>query len=156
MKIIVSFLNGSRYWQDLVLENAAKASAALSDPKFIAKVRTWPGFDFTSSTPAQVGDVLEDAGDVVIKVGFYKGWWWSRAIGYEQDGAIYFNTRKEAYGAGGVGNIAHEVMHFLGFSHDGNSPAGQENTVPWRIGQWAADWEFAPKGCAVTQPEPVA
>jgi hypothetical protein len=142
MKINLTFLNGIPYWKNLVTRNAETAQAILSDPKFIEKVRGWAGFDFTSSTPGQVATTLELATEVNIKIGFYRGWFWSKAIAYEQDGAIYFNTRKEAYGAGSVGNIVHEIMHALGFSHNGNSPAGNTNAVPWRLGTWASEWKL--------------
>lgn len=152
MKIEIEFLNGSTYWKQLVKRNAEHAGRVLSDPAFLAKVENWTKFDFTSDTPRTVATRLEKAGTVKIRVGFYTGWWWSKAIAYEDGGAIYFNTRKEAYGAGGVGNIAHEFMHALGYSHNGNSPAGQENTVPWRVGQWAEGWALSTQGCAQSVP----
>lgn len=133
MNILVKFLNGNEYWQAKVLKSARQASAVLSDPVFLAKVRAVPKFDFTSDTPVQVGDKLAAAGDVTIQVGFYSKWL-TRAIAYEENQAVYVNTRKESAGAGGPDNMAHETMHAMGWSHDGNSPAGQENTVPWLIG----------------------
>lgn len=136
MNIKVNFLNGNQYWRDKVNASAARASAVLSDPAFIAKVRAWPGFDFTHKTPAQLADMIQNAGDVQINVGFYRGWFWSKAIAYEANGAVEFNTRKEAYGAGSPGNLSHELMHALGESHNGNQLAGNENCVPNRIGQW--------------------
>lgn len=140
MIISVNFLNGSDYWRNKVLASAEDASRALSDPGFIARVRAWPKFDFCDKTPDQVADHLERMDHVTISVGFYKGWFWSRAIAYEENDQVWFNTRKEAYGAGGAPNLAHETMHKLGYRHNGNSPAGNENTVPWRIGQWVAEW----------------
>jgi len=142
MKIIVKFLNGSQYWKDLVTENAEKVQIILNDPAFLDKIEAHSGFDFTNMPPRAVRDRIENAGEVEIKVGFYKGWFWSKAIAYEENGEVWFNTRKEAYGAGSVGNLAHELMHALGFSHNGNSPSGQANTVPWRIGQWAGEWKL--------------
>lgn len=142
MIIRVSFLNGSRYWRDKVTANADQASRILSDPAFIAKVRAWPMFDFTADTPAQVADKIECAGIVTIKVGFYWRPFFTKAIAYEEDGQVWFNTAKERYGAGGLGNTAHEVIHALNYSHNGNSPAGQANTVPWRIGEWVSNWHL--------------
>lgn len=55
MRIVISFLNRSDYWKNYVLANAAKASAILSDPSFIEKVRTHTGFDYTKATPLRVG-----------------------------------------------------------------------------------------------------
>lgn len=140
MKVLVQFINGTDFWKDLVINNAWTVSQIISHPDFIEKVANWPAFDFTNQSPREVAETLEQVGDVKIRVGFYKGWIFSKAIAYEEGGAVYFNTRKFAYGAGGVGNIAHELMHALGYSHRGNSPNGNENTVPWRIGQWATHW----------------
>lgn len=141
LKITITFLGfPDQYWRSKIMENSNRAARILSDPAFLAKIRAWPKFDFTNSTPAEIADQLALSPTIRIRVGFYRGWFWSKAIAYEDHGAIYFNTRKAAYGAGSVGNIAHELMHALGFSHNGNSPAGNENTVPWRIGQWAETW----------------
>lgn len=142
MKINIDFENGTSYWQNLVTENARKAALILSDPAFIQKIRSWAGFDYCGDTPDQVADTIATTREVTIRVGFYSKWL-TRAIAYEQDGAAYFNTRKEAYGAGSVGNVAHELMHALGYSHNGNSPGPNQNTVPYRIGQWAEGWEIA-------------
>lgn len=140
MKLLINFLSGTEYSQDLVRTSAATVSKVFSDPVFLARVSSIVKYDFTTETSAQVAETIRSAGEVKVNVGFYRGWFWSRAIAYEQDGAIYFNTRKFGYGAGGVENVAHEVMHALGYSHRGNSPAGNENTVPWKVGQMAAQF----------------
>lgn len=133
MKITVTFLNGSDYWQNKILDSAARASAILSDPAFLEAVRKRGRFDCTTHAPTQVADRLEHAGEVTIKVGFYSRWW-TRAIAYEKNDTVFFNTRKESRGAGSPANIAHEVMHALGYRHNGNYTAGNENTVPYVIG----------------------
>lgn len=142
MRIIPIFLNGTQYWQDLVTLSAQRASAILSDSDFIEHVRNWALFDDTVVSADDVGTTIERAGEVRIKVGFYSSFW-TRAIAYEANGEVHFNTRKERSGAGGIGNVAHEVMHVLGFKHRGNSPSGNENTVPWRIGGWADKWAIS-------------
>lgn len=139
MNIVIHFRNGSDYWRSKVTANAAQVSRILSDPRFLELVRAWPAFDHTEVTPPEIAETLRTAGSVEVRVGFYSKWW-TRAIAYEDASGVYFNTRKERQGAGGIGNIAHEVCHSLGFSHAGNSPAGQENTVPWRIGGWVETW----------------
>jgi hypothetical protein len=144
MRILISFINGDSYWHDKVLKNAAKGSAILSDPAFLDKVEAHTGFDFCTMPARAVRDKIERAGDVKIKVGFYRGWWWSKAIASESDGVVSFNTRKDGYGAGSVGNIVHETLHALNFSHNGNSAAGNQNTVPYWIGNLAETWVIKP------------
>lgn len=143
MRIIVNFLSGSEYWESKIKANAEEASRRLSDPAFLAWVKSWSQFDFSGDTPLQVSEKLAAAGDVKINVGFYSKLL-TLAIAYEEDDAVFFNTRKESYGAGGVGNIAHEVMHAMGYSHNGNSARGNENTVPYRIGEWIETWVLRP------------
>jgi hypothetical protein len=142
LKLKVNFLSDNCYWEKKVSRNADLASDILSDPAFIAKVASWPHFDYCVHSPAQVAKLIENAGDVFINVGFYSKRW-TKAIAYEVDAGIFFNTRKEAYGAGDIGNLVHEVMHKLGLSHNGNSSSGNENTAPYRIGQWASEWSVA-------------
>lgn len=153
MKIEIEFLNGSTYWKNLVKRNAEHAGRVFSDPKFIDAVKAVPKFDFTSDKPAVVGDKIAALQVVKIKVGFYRPWWrWSPVLANETNGEVWFNTRKEAEGAGGVENIAHEFMHFLGYSHNGNSPAGQDGTVPWKVGRMAGGWALSTEGCAHSVP----
>lgn len=133
MNIIVKFLNGSSYWQAKILVSAGKASAVLSDPVFLAKVRAHPSFDFTGVTPAQVADTLAAAGDVTVSVGFFSKWF-TKEIAFEDEDGFHFNTRKDAQGAGGPGDLAHELCHQLGYLHRGNGRRGNEGTVPYWIG----------------------
>lgn len=140
MNISVTYLSQSPEWQAIVDASAARASKVLSDRAFIAKVRAWPSFDDCALPPGVVADHLDACADVAVRVGFYYRRWFTKAIAYEQDGAVYFNTAKRPYGAGSPGNVAHEVMHALGYVHNGNSASGNENTVPYRIGQWVEAW----------------
>lgn len=105
----------------------------MSASPFIEAIRTHDGFDSTDETPTQVAVKLSNTGDVEITVGIYSKFF-TKAIAYEVEGAVFFNTRKESYGAGSPGNIAHEVMHALGYTHNGNAASGNENTVPYYVG----------------------
>jgi hypothetical protein len=98
-----------------------------------------PKFDYTSDTPAQVADKLASAAEVTISVGFY---WnpFGPAVAKEGNGLVRFNSAKESRGAGSPGNVAHELMHALGYEHNGNYPAGNEHTVPWVIGGFVEEF----------------
>lgn len=146
MKIKIEFLNGTIGNQLKVRESAQRASEVLSDPEFIEKVRSHSGFDFTNHTPGMVAATLENVREVAIKVGFYREWWpWSKVIAYEENGEVWFNTRKAE--AGDVGNVAHETMHAMGFSHNGNAASGNQNTIPYWIGEQVAAWPVKPPVC---------
>lgn len=135
MNIKIDFMGQNNYWENKINWSAQQTGVILSHPDFIAKVRGWAGFDFTEATPGGIADLLLLTKDVEIRVGFYSKWF-TRAIAYEIPNGVFFNTRKESYGAGSPGNLAHELMHKLGFQHNGNAAAGNENTVPYRIGYW--------------------
>ncbi len=139
MRIDVKFLNGTTFWQNKVLVNAKRASTVLSNPMFLEKIRTWHGFDDTASLPYQVAASFTVRESIQISVGFYRTWWpWSPTIAYEENGQVWLNTRKSV--AGDPGNLAHETCHAMGYHHRGNAAAGNENTVPYLIGQWVNDW----------------
>lgn len=148
MRIVPKFLNGNDWWQNYVRQNCETGSATLSDPTFLAWIGAQPQFYFTTDTPAQIRDKLTNAGDVEICVRFH---WnpFTREIAEEQDGCVSFNTAKCKRGAGGVENCVHETMHAMGWSHDGNQPAGNEDTVPWKVGREAGLWPTQKPGLVI-------
>jgi hypothetical protein len=93
-----------------------------------------PKIDMTNGlTSDQVTTKIVSAKETANIIFYYKRF--SKAVGYENgDGNIYANTKFwSGYGiCNMVSNVTHEVTHKLGFSHNGNSPAGNENTVPYR------------------------
>lgn len=140
MRIEVKFKNGSQYWQDKVTAAAAKAAAILSTPEFLARIAHYPSFYFTELSSEVISKQLETTDVVQIVVGFYSQRWFTKAIAAEDENGVEFNTAKEAYGAGDWGNVMHETLHVLGFSHNGNAAAGNENSVPYRIPSLAQAW----------------
>lgn len=142
MDLIVEFLPpprlrawNQREWETFISENAKLAARALASPQLLAKVRA-ATFDFTDQTGARIAERLMTTAALTLKVGFYYRPWPAPSIAKEIAGGVTFNTAKRGYGAGSPGNIAHEAMHVLGYSHDGNQEEGNENTVPYRIGEW--------------------
>lgn len=135
MQINVEFRERNAEWEQYVRESAATAARILQSPAFLERVRTAAPFTQTDRSPAEIAELLQKAQTLTLHVGFY----WrplGPSIAKEVDGAVLFNTAARRRGAGSPGNIAHELMHVLGFTHDGNRPDGNEATVPWRIGQW--------------------
>jgi hypothetical protein len=139
MQIKISFdLGVNQYWKDKLTKNAQKAAELMSTSAFIEAVRSHDSFDFCDENPTAVAIKLSNTDTVEVTLGVYSKLF-TRAIAYEAetaDGhtAVFFNSRKESYGAGSPGNIAHEVMHALGYRHNGNAANGNENTVPYFVG----------------------
>lgn len=134
MKINAIFLfKNNKYWHEKLSKSIAETEALLNDKDLTGKLRALsPKLDHTSDTWQEVLDRIENAGEITVKFGLYSRWW-TRAIAYEQNGAVYFNTRKESRGAGSVWNVMHEVLHVLGYHHLGNSTSGNENSVPYLV-----------------------
>lgn len=122
-------------WTSRIKDNAQLASQAMCSPEFLSRVRNWKDFGWTTDSPADVANRIAHAGVVDINVRFFVDSN-TRAIASEGNGTVSFNKSKEAAGAGGAGNIAHEAMHAIGYRHFWNWPWLQGNTVPWRIGDW--------------------
>ena len=134
MQIKINFdLSVNQYWKDKLTANALKASVIMSASPFIEAVRTHDPFDDCDETPTAVARNLSNTDVVEITVGIYSKFF-TKAIAYEVEGAVFFNSRKESYGAGSPGNIAHEVVRALGYVHNGNAASGNEDTVPYYVG----------------------
>lgn len=67
------------------------------------------------------------------------------AVVYPNDPAIYFNARKSRPVPSMAASAVHELSHKLGYKHKGNSPKGNEKTVPYALGAIAE--ELARKHC---------
>lgn len=113
--------------------SAAVANEVLCERAFILRVRTWPGFSYTSDTPQHVAARIAHGGTLKLRVSFFEDRD-SAVLAREVGGAVAFNTANDQTGS--PGNVAHEAMHVLGYSHRWNWPLWQGNTVPWRIGSW--------------------
>lgn len=137
MNIKIKFITKrTPYWENRIIENAAIASSILSDPAFWDEIGLARQFDLTDKTAAQISQDFLAPGDIEIRVGFYSKLF-TRAIAYESGGDVFFNTRKSA---GSPGNIGHEICHVLKYSHHGNSARGNENSVPYVVGNQIDKW----------------
>jgi hypothetical protein len=58
----------------------------------------------------------------------------TRAIAYEENGALHINTAKQSAGAGDSGNMAHEFTHTLDYTHFSNWAWLGKSSVPYRVG----------------------
>lgn len=98
-------------------------------------------FYFTSMGSKEIIDTLREGNIKTTLTYFYKRknpFTGSIVVGFENgDGKIHanryawqgLNTEEK------VSNIVHELTHKKGFSHDGNSYKGNENTVPYQANE---------------------
>jgi hypothetical protein len=130
MKIKINYLGGSNEWRDKIRKSANIVERLFDNTTFLDAVAREPIYHFTKKTPEQVAMTIVDAREITIFVGFYSNFF-TRAIAYEKNGRIFFNTRKAA--AGEWPNVMHECLHVLGFQHNGNAQKGNELSVPYRV-----------------------
>lgn len=94
---------------------------------------------FTSSDdgPAQIR--VQIAKNYSVKVTTYTTFLaTSKVIGHQSKGVIYLNTRKlRRPDCSIVNTLVHEYMHRIGYAHNGNDPGGNENSVPYWMGDRA-------------------
>ena len=121
-------------WKNKVLSSAQTVGQVLASDDFAQRCQSLNLIMTRGETVQEVCRRLVCAGDVSPDIGFYYDQH-TRAIAYEEDGALYINTAKGSQGAGGVGNIAHEFTHTLGYKHFTNFALLGSYSVPYEVGE---------------------
>jgi hypothetical protein len=94
-------------------------------------------YDQTSDKPEMIWQKLSLAGFTEVKtVRSTNPFTNMVAVKYKDDPAIYLNSRKNRSNAEWTGSICHEKAHVMGWTHRGNSPRGNEDTVPYKLGDY--------------------
>jgi hypothetical protein len=130
----------------LALGNASRKAERAAIPeieKAVNEVIRTKCFEDVFNTPKNIQmNNNMSAQEIVIKIrttkvkttmSYYRNRF-SRVVGYEKgDGKIYANRKYWDFFKlkSKVSNVAHEATHLMGFKHNGNSPKGNENTVPY-------------------------
>lgn len=139
MQIVIIYrMKPHRIWKEKIERNAAIVEKLFSSEAFKNKIRVTL-FEYSKgffNDGDSVVDKLELNDSIRISVGFWHNWF-TRAIARETSLGIDFNTAKKS--AGSAGDIAHEIMHQIGFKHFGNSWSGNQNTVPYKIGNMVSE-----------------
>lgn len=123
----------SEVWEERVLSSAKTVTEILQTQSFSQACQA---LRMTRTNDKSVQEVCREmvcAGEIIPSISFYHDPS-TRAIAYESNGALLINTAKESAGAGGPGNIAHEVTHTLGYTHFTNWAFLGKSSVPYRIG----------------------
>ena len=124
---------GTNEWKQRVQASADAVTQVLQTQEFSAACQS---LELTRTNGRSVQEVCREmvcSGEISPSISFYHDPN-TRAIAYESDGALFINTAKEAAGAGGTGNIAHEVTHTLNYTHFSNWAFLGKCSVPYRIG----------------------
>lgn len=125
--------SGSDDWKQKVELSSAQATRVLSTQEFASSCQS---LRLTSTNGKSVQEVCREmvcSGVIQPSISFYKDSD-TRAIAYEENGALYINTAKENAGAGGPGNIAHEFTHTIGYTHFSNWAFLGGSSVPYQVG----------------------
>lgn len=114
-----------------------------NDYKFLEKLRTVRKFNHTGDSGTEVANKLRDTTVTVEVVGYKSAWPWSKSTGHAKFNlktntvTIHVNMRKvdQLTRIRRAGNFMHELIHGLGYSHDGNTPSRYNAlTVPYAVG----------------------
>jgi len=106
------------------------------DRSFLKLVKGVSQYNHTRDTAAMVADKIKDSQLQIFVKSYTSKNPWSLAIGYAKGNEIFLNTRKMDLPLGErAGNIMHEAMHLLGYTHRGNRPnTYNKGTVPYKVG----------------------
>jgi len=117
----------------------AKANEILHSQEFYEEIRKKPSFDYSKLSPQEIATLMEQASwEITIKAAF------KPIANASTEGPHLIkvsNIRFSSHLPTAVNTLIHETVHAidwhngeLEFTHNGNSPIGQENTAPWVIG----------------------
>jgi hypothetical protein len=123
----------------------AEANRILANTAFYESVKNIEKFDFTTFSGDKIANEMKSI-NKVIKV---EGYWnpFSKANAKTQD-IVQVNTAKLNRSWKSIINtLVHETVHAVDwhtnnnfdYTHNGQSPDGQDKTAPWVIGQIAED-----------------
>ena len=119
----------------LYLEEVVRISEyILSDEEFLNEVSKVKKFSSTNLKGVDV--VLSISIGPVATVSSYKTLNpWSSVTAYTTGKMIKFNTRNNPRSINSMVNtLIHEYMHVLGFHHSGNSSKGNQESIPYMVG----------------------
>lgn len=119
------------------LQTAIKSgNCVVNVPKFYEEIAKVENYDETDLTPKQISEKISESTNTIAVYSYVR--YFSKVIAKFQYGNIYLNSRKQVrkpeYNAN---TIVHEWTHSLGFTHDGNYAKGQQDTVPYKVGDIA-------------------
>jgi hypothetical protein len=125
-----------------IFNAVAKANQILQNPAFYSEIGKFPPFHFSSLTPIEITKLMENSEWRITVRGAFKPIANASTSTHDLIKVSTINFSRDL--ATGVNTLIHETVHAidlengtLEFTHDGNSPDGQENTAPWRIGELA-------------------
>jgi hypothetical protein len=128
-----------------IIAAVAEANKILSKPEFYIRVDTIQRFDNSTYSGLRVSNEIKNLNRVIEVEDYWKPWGSANA---KTVSVIKLNTAKLKRSHSSITNtIVHETVHAVDwwvnkewdYTHDGNSPNGQDNTAPWVIGAIAED-----------------
>lgn len=123
--------------QDLNIEKASLIFMKhFKDEEFLKRVRLVASFSHADSSGSEVAYYIATAkGSVYLRHVKPKNPF-TKMIAHAELPNIYFNSYKQMHWIERVETICHEVMHLLGYSHDGNFATEYNlKTVPYLVAE---------------------
>ncbi len=123
-----------------IVNAVAQANDILANPLFYTQIEAITQFDNSTYSGLQVANEIRDL-NKTIDVRTY--WWPLSRVNAKSETEINVNTAKLGRTLASVTNtLIHEMVHVTDwltnskwdYTHDGQSPDGQDKTAPWAIG----------------------
>lgn len=120
-----------------------EANKILANPEFYKQIDAIPTFDNSSYSGLQVSTEIKDLNRTIEVKDYWKPWGFANA---KTVSVVRIKTAKLKRSHASITNtVIHETVHAVDwwrnnlwdYTHDGNSPNGQNNTAPWIIGRLA-------------------
>lgn len=127
---------------DRIKKLVSASNCVINKKSFQEELKSVDSFTDINKNGKQVLEKILDSKQGIVK--FYTqnwiAWKFAQVNGYVDNGSnvININTRQLWRSDKSIVNtIVHELSHVTGYKHQGNSPSGNQNSVPYKIGSIA-------------------
>lgn len=126
-----------------IVNAVAEANKILINPEFYKKIESIQHFDNSTYNGSKISSEIKNINRTIEVEDYWKPF----AVANAKTVSVVRlnNTKLRRNHASITNNVIHETVHAVDwltnnawdYTHDGNSPAGQDNTAPWVIGAFA-------------------
>lgn len=127
---------------EIIKQAARLVMQHYKDNDFLVALEAYGSFNYTDDRGHLIADKIRLCSIGISVVAYTTRFPLSRVIGHAKGNTIFCNTKKFNLPLSErVENLFHELMHILGYSHDGNRVTAYNlNTVPFKAAKIFGDY----------------